>query len=1069
MKKTFLAVLLLTGLAPAPARADVVTDALRQVLQERLEKTIDKDFKDAKYWGELLNNVADGTPEVTVSQIMDDYSPKDIAKDAGMKILEELVPEAAGPIGLIITAGSAAEQYTNYMLNFYKDEHLKDFTDMVLKPSKTRAELKANYAKFMDEYVNMGLSDVNVLPAERKAQEDRFYELYLQAFTEVAKLEAANAAHSLAQQTVTRRLKVIRSEAMSKVREAGDFLGAAGLAVSKENLLKYIDDASFRDDVRQKVQDAAAPKAAAKPAQPQKPGQPNPPPSVPVPSAPSGNSPLGKALNLERQAILQEDTPKYRPMDYSQFVSAYGEAADKLLAGTLSPSGLYSAASSLNGAAAATRETCRNNSNEGERTECSQAFETNYSARTRQITQNLDDLAKKLADDSDAIKKKLREAETPADAYAELDKTLYPEYSKETAYIQACSFDIRSLTYDKAADKMAGCASAIGAYTTLADMLEAEQKKFTDSAKAYEELVKADYAAYADLLARNQALAEYGRITFYDCQPQLDAAAKAAFYTDSQYSCFGQEKLNGMRRNIREFTARNVKNREQLALNAAFLAEKAKADSLEGIYKFALKSGDSVDLRKFQWDGYYKANFKDFVSGFLQGALVLLSPATKGYNPDETVPYNGGVLRIWDSEKQPFYAALVEHADKLKDFKAKVGTVLEMKLEDRQRQLDAAAKEGKALYDRIEWRTIDTEELYKDFAEAGRVASVFGYATEEKPHFKLFYGGESSLSAKTLGGLLDEYTKDLAEVAAREQKATAVFERYQDGNYKDEKGNYRQDLMDARTEMNCKKWRCSDKMWQAYRKMQDAADSRFTAENQSAIPVKALFIGGREVVYGAVQPLELSDKDLAGGKVQVKGELFPNTAGMVADLKLALDAADFSASLGAGPAFSFSFVPEQGKRYFIALKPVLAGGKEAKTYPSPSGVPVTYSRAGTDQVKDFYDRFKEAYEARDAARVMALVSDSWTSGDGTAVSDLEENLRNNFRLYDEVKFDLSGLGVSPAGAGAKACYNVTITSRIYKRNLRHEEKSQVCDEVRPDDAGKLRIASTDSGSYWYVK
>lgn len=125
-------------------------------------------------------------------------------------------------------------------------------------------------------------------------------------------------------------------------------------------------------------------------------------------------------------------------------------------------------------------------------------------------------------------------------------------------------------------------------------------------------------------------------------------------------------------------------------------------------------------------------------------------------------------------------------------------------------------------------------------------------------------------------------------------------------------------------------------------------------------------------------------------------------------------------------------------------------------------------QAGEEGVHKFYGDFARAYQTRNAAAVMALISPDWSAGDGTELSDLEENLRNNFRLYDEIKYDISGMNVSKGGRGWQACYNVAITSRIFKRNLKHEEKSRVCDEVG-EEGGRLKLLRTASGSYWYVK
>ncbi|MEW5906044.1 MAG: hypothetical protein AB1734_04580 [Elusimicrobiota bacterium] len=122
---------------------------------------------------------------------------------------------------------------------------------------------------------------------------------------------------------------------------------------------------------------------------------------------------------------------------------------------------------------------------------------------------------------------------------------------------------------------------------------------------------------------------------------------------------------------------------------------------------------------------------------------------------------------------------------------------------------------------------------------------------------------------------------------------------------------------------------------------------------------------------------------------------------------------------------------------------------------------------GEDKVRAFYDKFRAAYEGRNAGAVMNLVSPDWSSGDEVGdFQELESSLRASFRLYDEIKYSVTGLKAESLGRGGwRACYEAAITSRIFKRNLKHEEKSSVCEELREED-GKLRIVRTLSGRYW---
>ncbi|OGR68970.1 MAG: hypothetical protein A2179_00270 [Elusimicrobia bacterium GWC2_63_65] len=124
---------------------------------------------------------------------------------------------------------------------------------------------------------------------------------------------------------------------------------------------------------------------------------------------------------------------------------------------------------------------------------------------------------------------------------------------------------------------------------------------------------------------------------------------------------------------------------------------------------------------------------------------------------------------------------------------------------------------------------------------------------------------------------------------------------------------------------------------------------------------------------------------------------------------------------------------------------------------------------GAALVRKLYEDFARAYSSRDAARVLALVSPGWTAGDGTTVSELEEQLRAVFRVNNEVTATVSGLSVINEGPDRyTAYYNLNIKSRIYAKNIKREENSSVSEKVTVE-GGKARILKTDSGGYWEIK
>lgn len=120
-------------------------------------------------------------------------------------------------------------------------------------------------------------------------------------------------------------------------------------------------------------------------------------------------------------------------------------------------------------------------------------------------------------------------------------------------------------------------------------------------------------------------------------------------------------------------------------------------------------------------------------------------------------------------------------------------------------------------------------------------------------------------------------------------------------------------------------------------------------------------------------------------------------------------------------------------------------------------------------VIDFYQAFKEAYELRDESAIMAMIGDDWEAGDGTTLADLQGYLRNSFTVFDQITYKLSQLTFTWNGSAFSVSYDLTITGRNFRYNLKHEEKSTVNEEVALDRQGKPRIVRTMNGRFWYVQ
>jgi hypothetical protein len=164
---------------------------------------------------------------------------------------------------------------------------------------------------------------------------------------------------------------------------------------------------------------------------------------------------------------------------------------------------------------------------------------------------------------------------------------------------------------------------------------------------------------------------------------------------------------------------------------------------------------------------------------------------------------------------------------------------------------------------------------------------------------------------------------------------------------------------------------------------------------------------------------------------------------------------------------------------YTAMVPVAAGKETHISYTvgdwtysvqlqSPAGAGVSQEDIG--KIRAFYDKFKQEYESRNDSRIVSMISDNWQAGDGSTLADLQVNLRRTFRVFDEIRYNIQNLSVTPGQDGRyNVSYDVTITSKIYKRNLKHEEKSSIHEEVTIDRFGKTKISKTLGGKFWTVQ
>jgi hypothetical protein len=112
------------------------------------------------------------------------------------------------------------------------------------------------------------------------------------------------------------------------------------------------------------------------------------------------------------------------------------------------------------------------------------------------------------------------------------------------------------------------------------------------------------------------------------------------------------------------------------------------------------------------------------------------------------------------------------------------------------------------------------------------------------------------------------------------------------------------------------------------------------------------------------------------------------------------------------------------------------------------------------QIREMYQKFAQAYQAKNLNSVIRTMSPQWQASDGSGVAELEDTLRNSFRVFDTIQFRIEGLQVRTVAPGTFTVnYSATLSGRINRLNVKHEETSSVTDTVAMTPDGP-RISKT---------
>jgi hypothetical protein len=112
------------------------------------------------------------------------------------------------------------------------------------------------------------------------------------------------------------------------------------------------------------------------------------------------------------------------------------------------------------------------------------------------------------------------------------------------------------------------------------------------------------------------------------------------------------------------------------------------------------------------------------------------------------------------------------------------------------------------------------------------------------------------------------------------------------------------------------------------------------------------------------------------------------------------------------------------------------------------------------QIRELYQKFVQSYQSKNLNGVLRAMTPQWQASDGSGLADLEDTLRNSFRVFDVIQFRIEGLQIQKSGSDTyNVSYAATLSGRINRLNVKHEETSTVQDLVKLTPDGP-RIAST---------
>ena len=590
------------GAPAAPSIAALTTEIVKEKIQEKI-----KTYKDSwQYWAEFTKDVSEGNTRAVIRklcdqgyQIIDDAKKENSGMPLVFKIFQELLPEAAGPIGLILTASDFATEKTQAWIDWARKNRVEEVFELVLEPSRTAADVDSKWREYLGNNERMTLNTRGMPPTEvenliKKIETDLLpgYKRML-----IMKQRAANApAERLRlRELMTERLEGIRFRAQKDIEMAVGILTAAKQPVNAENVKSYLKNPAFQSRMIELARGAGAT---------------------------GGSSPeLSRIDSIASAAQGKAKMAEGSKADFSGLLREYGLNAERLITNNTSAPQYLTEKKLLEDSAGPIASGCRQSyiaiehwkyTQEQLRQNCDEPY-TAFYEKKKEIDANLGLYAERIkkgleqvssamkGTDLEKVYEEMRKNFTGADSHSlrqeagliEYELRQYPDQPM-TILSGRYNSDPRNNKLSKMEADARIWNSYLRSGQDFSAKAEAARQEFLLRTDTFRDLLAKQIKEYYELYNQNQPLTEYLQITPYSFSKERAQLETAEAKLSDNDVFFSQEKISKTRAAI-----------------PVLAGELAKLDAVISANKTFIKSGTVL-------------------SGELDKSLNIQSPALQG-------------------------------------------------------------------------------------------------------------------------------------------------------------------------------------------------------------------------------------------------------------------------------------------------------------------------------------------------------------------------------------------------------------------------------------------------------